>query len=155
MKKLFIAVISFLITAAIYSQSADSITKLIDTEEVTYGQVCYLTAVHNGLIDEKASETDAMNAWFENNQISNTNAETDTKIKYNDACFYLAKIWKIDGSLLFKLSKGSPRYAYKQFKKDGILPASSDPNHTLSGVDLLNIYTLGHIKYVGTLEAAE
>lgn len=154
MKKILIALSALIFATVAYAQSAEEITKIINSEGVTYGQVCYLTAVHNGLVNDDASETDAMNAWFEENQLTN-NGSVDAPINYQDTCFYFAKMWKINGNLFFRLTKGNPRYAYKQLKKDGVLPSSADPSRKLSGIELLNIYTVGHLKYVGNMEAAE
>ncbi len=155
MKKIIISIAALIFTAIAYAQSADEITKIINAEEATFGQVCYLTAVHNGLIEDDASEADAMNAWFESNQFINKEITPDTPINFQETCFYFTKMWNIKGNLFYKLSKGNPRYAYKQLKKDGILPAHADPIRKLSGTDLLNIYTVGHLKYVGNMEAAE
>lgn len=64
-------------------------------------------------------------------------------------------MWNVKGGLLFKLSGKNPRYSYKKFRKDGILPSNADPSKILSGSDLLNIFTQGHLTYVSDMEAAE
>lgn len=155
MKKLLFTIVSLFISSVLFAQSADEITKIINSEKATYGQTCYLTAVYQNLVKENATETDAMNSWFEENQLQKKAVSPDTEITYQDACYYFAKMWNINGSLFFRITKGSPRYAYKQLKKDGVIPSNADPTQIPSGTDLLNIYTSGHLIYVSEMEAAE
>ena len=154
MKKLLISLAVMLLAAVLSAQSADEITKILLEEQATYGEVCYLVALNNGLVPDSSSETDALNAMFEQGQLI-SNVTPDTKINYEQTAFYLCKMWKIKGSLLFRLSKGSAHYAYRQLKKDGVLPEAADPTKIPSGTDILNCYTYGQLTYVAELGAIE
>ena len=50
---------------------------------------------------------------------------------------------------MFRLTKGSPRYAFKQFQADGILSRKQDPSDFVSGAKALSIYTSCVNKYSG------
>jgi hypothetical protein len=50
---------------------------------------------------------------------------------------------------MFRLTKGSPRYAFKQFQSDGILSRKQDPADFVSGAKVLSIYTSCVKKYSG------
>ena len=60
MKKIMVLVFTFLLAASIYAQSADVITDILDTKEVTFGQICYLTAVQLDYTDENSSYENAV-----------------------------------------------------------------------------------------------
>lgn len=155
MKKVFISVLCLFFTSLAFSQSADEITKIINAEKATHGQACYLAAVHNQLVPDTATEAEAIKAWVEKNQLKSNIEDPETFITYQDACFYFARMWNVKGGLLFKLSGKNPRYSYKKFRKDGILPSNADPSKIPSGTDLLNIFTQGHLTYISDMEAAE
>lgn len=146
MKKIVFLVMSIFISCAVFSQSADFVTKLISTKKATFGQVCYLAAVYQGFTGEDASETDAMNAMFERG-ILPFYASVDMPINFEDASGIFSKFWNVKGGLFFKISNGNKRYAFKQFKNDGVISAKTDPSMIPSGVDILNIYTMGDTRY--------
>ena len=149
MKKILLFLTSLFIMTCAFSQSADFITKMLATEKATFGQVCYLSAVCQGLVNEKASETDSFNAIFEQGVITENNKPEDF-VTYKQAAAIFSKIWKIDGGLFFRLTKGNARYAYKQLKNDNIIPGNADPSMIPAGTDILNMFTLGDKKYKTT-----
>ena len=55
MKKIITILSILFIGAAAYSQSAKVVTEIIDAPKVTYGQICYLSAVSQNLLSESAS----------------------------------------------------------------------------------------------------
>lgn len=137
-----------------FAQSADVVTDILETDEVTYGQVCYLSAVHQGLISEDADYSEAIDALYTLGQIPEDVGEYDTVYMANLAYIY-AQIWhSIKGGLMFRLTNGSPRYAFKQFKSDGVISDSADPNSIVSGTEALNILTACMMEY-GTDECME
>ena len=56
-------------------------------------------------------------------------------------------MFNIKGGLMFRLTKGSPRYAFKQMKSDGVISQNYDPSLILSGREALNIYTSCNMLY--------
>lgn len=131
---------------SIFSQTAEFITNFLQAKEATFGQVCYLSAVCQELVPDTANETEAFNAVFEQGVIPKGKTPED-KINYLQASHIFSKIWNIKGGLFFRITKGNPRYAYKQFKTDRIIPASADPSLIPAGTDILNMYTVGEKLY--------
>ena len=130
------------LTFAIYAQSADVTTQILETDEVTFGQVCYLSAVQQGLIYDEASYSDAINVLVQNGQIPETAVmEEDNPIPVVNIAFVLSEMFDVKGGVMYRLTKGSPRYAFKQLKTDGIIPSNASPSDTVDGMTLLNMFT--------------
>ena len=70
----------------------------------------------------------------------------------NLAYIYLQMWPDIKGGLFYKLTKGSPRYAFKQLKTDGIISDDADPNSFVSGREALSILTACMVAYGGDEE---
>ena len=118
MRKVLSILIVLFVGGFVFAQSADVVTDILSTDEVTYGQVCYLSAVHQGLISDDADYSEAVAALYSRGQIPEEAGEYDSVYLANLAYIY-AQIWpEMKGGLLFRLSTGAPRYAYKQFKSD-------------------------------------
>lgn len=147
MKRIFSIMVLLFIGGITFAQSADVITEILASEEVTYGQVCYLSAIHQGLIPEDASYDDAVAALLEEGQIKEDVGSYDSVYMVNLAFIY-AQIWPdMKGGLMFRLTNGSPRYAFKKFKSDGVIAENADPNQTVSGAEALNILTSCMMEY--------
>ena len=130
-----------------FAQSADVVTDILNSDEVTYGQVCYLSAIHQGLISEDADYDDAVNALLSRGQLPEDVGSYDSVFMANLAFIY-AQIWPdIKGGLMFRITKGSPHYAFKQFKTDGVISETADPNSIVSGAEALNILTACMMEY--------
>ena len=137
-----------LFSAVVYAQSADVITELLDIKQASFGQICYLAAVQQNYVDENASYEDAVQALFENGIIPNSE-DPQAPIPLVDIAYIYSRLWPIEGGLMFRLTKGSPRYAFKQFQSDGILSRKQDPADFISGAKALSIYTSCVKKYSG------
>ena len=146
MKKLFILVVSFLISLSVYAQSADVITEMLDTEQATFGQVCYLAAVQKEFINENDSYETAVQALYDNGMIPNLE-DFEAPIPLVDIAYIYSRLWSIEGGLMYRLSKGSPRYTFKQFQADGVISSDLDPSSFVSGAKALSIYTSCINKY--------
>ncbi len=146
MKRFFVLLFTVFFSSVCFAQSADYVTKILDSKESTYGQVSYLVSVYKNLVPETATEQEAVESLV-NSGLIKKNINAEKTIRADEAAFLFAKIWKFDSSMMFKLSKGSPRYAFKQFKADGVLPKNVNPGDILSGEQVLNIFTLGTLKY--------
>ena len=79
-------------------------------------------------------------------QLPDSVVSTDS-IPAVDAVYIFTKIWDIKGGLMYRITKGSPRYAFRQFQSDGIIDSTLEPNNLISGEKLLQIYTSCSSKY--------
>ncbi len=148
MKKFIVALFTFLLAGVLYAQSSQVITEILNTKNVTFGQVCYLSAVNQGLVKEKASFEECINALYEDDQLP-VIVNPMTPVVLVDLAFLYAKIWDIKGGIFYRLTKGSPRYAFKQLKKDGVIGKNADPSDFISGVEALNLLTSCMFTYGG------
>ena len=147
MKRIISLLLVLFVGGLLFAQSADVITEILESDEATYGQVCYLSAIHQGFISEEATYEDAVNALLTRSQIPQDVGAYDSVYMANLAFIYV-QIWpNIKGGLMFTLTKGSPRYAFKKLKNDGVIPENADPNQIVSGRDALNILTACMMEY--------
>ena len=146
MKKLFIIFIGLFISFSVYSQSADVITQILDKTEVTFGDVCYLSAVKQGFVGDDATYEEAINAVYENEQISYL-AGKDEIIPLIDITYLFSFMWDIKGGLFYTITKGSPRYVFKQFQSDSVIGYDCEPKDCFSGMQLLRLFTSCEKKY--------
>lgn len=131
-----------------FSQSADVITDLLESDKVSFGQVSYLAAVQMNLLDENDSYENAVKALVDNDIIPDLE-EADTPIPLVDIAYIYSKLWDVKGGLMYRLTKGSPRYAFRQFQSDGIISSDADPAWLVSGAKALSIFTSCVNKYSG------
>ena len=146
MKKIISLIFALFLCLSVYAQSADVITDILETEEITFGQVCYLTAVQMNIIDDSASYEDSVTALYEHGYIPAVE-EYQVPVPAVDLAYLYSKLWNVQGGLMYKLTKGSPRYAFRQFQSDGIIGADVDPSAYISGEKALSIYTSCVSKY--------
>ena len=146
MKKAISVIFSCLFACVIYAQSADVITDMLESSEVTYGHVCYISALQQGLINENTSLDDAIKVSYDKGIIDEL-VTADTAISAADLAYIYSKLWNVKGGLMFLITKGSPRYAFKQFQADGVIPRTIDPSYHISGAEALSIYTSCRSKY--------
>ena len=52
-----------------FAQSNEKISEILESTQVTYGQICYISASAQGFIEDDASYQDAVQALYDNNQI--------------------------------------------------------------------------------------
>lgn len=140
MKKYLSILLFLFLGIGAYAQSANVITEILNSPAATFGQVCYLSAVHQNLIDEGASYEDAVSALYQNNQISQI-IDVEKNISIIDAAHIYSFMWNVNGGLMYRLTKGSPRYVFRQFQADGIIPSDVEPASLLSGSGALSLYT--------------
>ena len=147
MKRIISLLLVLFVGGFLFAQSANVISDILESDEATYGQVCYLSAIHQGFISEDATYEDAVEALYTRSQIPQDVGAYDSVYMANLAFIYV-QIWpNIKGGLMFTLTKGSPRYAFKKLKNDGVIPGNADPNQIVSGRDALNILTSCMMEY--------
>ena len=139
MKKIISILFTMFIFSGVFAQSADVITSILNTKVVTYGQVCYLSAVRQQIIEESDSYEAAMHALVEQGVVSEKVKSSDA-ISLQEVSHIFTKIWPdFKGGLMYRITGGAARYSYKSLKDVGILTTRDDPLSTVSGFDLLNI----------------
>lgn len=155
MRKILSILFVLFIGGFAFAQSADVITDIIATDEVTYGQICYLSAIHQGLIEEDSSYDEAVEVLYSNGQLPVEVGAHEVVYMVNLAFIY-AQIWpNIKGGLMYKITNGAPRYAFKLFKNDGIFNSKADPRAVLTGREALDILTACMIEYGSADECME
>lgn len=146
MKKIIMLLVSIFISTSVFAQSADVITELLDAEKATYGEVCYLSAVQQNFVLDDASYEEAIHALRSQGQLSDA-VNPDEYIKARDAAKIFASMWNVEGGLMFRITGGASRYAFKQLQSDGVIPSSKDPDQLVSGSEVLKMYTACVKKY--------
>lgn len=146
MKKFIIFCAVLFAGITLYAQSATVISDILSSEEITYGQAAYISAVSQKLISDDGSLKDAVTALKNAGQVSE-DAEEDDLIDLQDLSGIYAKMFNIDGGLFYKLTKGSPRYAFKYLKAEGLITASADPSKILTGSEALSLFTKCNMRY--------
>lgn len=146
MKKIFLIVFGLFISISAYSQSQDVITEILESSEATFGQVCYISAVMQSLVSDDSSYDDAVLAVYENEQLPYI-TESSQPIPLIDAAYLFSFMWDIKGGLMYKITNGAPRYVFKQFQADKIIPYDAEPNQIVSGIEIMRIFTSCEKKY--------
>jgi len=139
MKKSFLlfAVLTFFAALGLHAQSAGNVTKMINTEKASWGQVSYFAAVAQGLVSEDASNETAF-AVIQKAGIAGADKNALTAITFAELAHVCAQTWKVDNSLMYRLAP-SPRYAFTMFRANGIISRNADPDSVPDGHEVLNI----------------
>lgn len=145
-KKMIILAAVFLSALAAHAQTAGFVTEMLAAYNADYGQVSYLSAVYQGFVDETASYDEAFAALKKAGQLPAAVNKTDT-VTMSGLSYMMAELWPVKGGLMFRVTKGASRYAFRQFKADGIIPVDADPSEKVSGTDVLTMYTACQNKY--------
>ena len=136
-KKFFLITIVMLFSlSGIFAQSSDEVSKMLETEEVTVGQVGYFLAVYLNLVPEDANGRASLDALETAGYGSYRNA--DAPISLSGIAGLCMKVWKMKGGLMYSLFK-SDHYAFREFQAKGYLSFSDDPMSHLSGSSALNL----------------
>ena len=146
MKKIFLIVLGLFISISAYSQSQDVITEILESSEATFGQVCYISAVMQSLVSDDSSYDDAVLAVYENEQLPYI-TESSQPLPLIDAAYLFSFMWDIKGGLMYKITNGAPRYVFKQFQADKIIPYDAEPNQIVSGIEIMRMFTSCEKKY--------
>lgn len=139
MKKLISCfVIVLLACCAVFAQSSEQMSKILESEKASYYTASYLPALYANLISEEASESAAFEA-LQSNGYFTSEVNPDSYINLAELSYVYMKAFGMKGGLFFTLFD-SPRYAFKEFKAQGILPSTSDPDMTVSGHDVIDLF---------------
>ncbi|MCR5044950.1 MAG: hypothetical protein K6A42_00045 [Treponema sp.] len=145
--KRFAALIAFFLLAYVASaQSAERISQIISTKEITYGQCAWLACVSSQLIEDDADYDKALPIALEKGWID-SGAIVDKPIKLQKLCGLFVRSSGMKCGLFYRLTK-SDRYAYKELKANGTLDFNADPAMNVSGQNAVNVLN-GCLKKAG------
>ncbi|MBR1639468.1 MAG: hypothetical protein IJ688_08795 [Treponema sp.] len=148
MKKLLSVFFTMLFSSVLFAQSADVITEILSSQQANLGQVAYLCAIQQNLVQEDASYEDAVAALVSEGLISEE-SDSSESVTLARASFLLSKNWEINGGVMYSLTNGSQRYTFKQFVADGVLAPTAEPSSFISGAEVLNLYSACLRRYGG------
>ena len=139
MKKVFAAVFFMAASFVIHAQSMESISQIVESPVINYGQAAYLALTYSGGIDEGATESEALYEAVKKDWIK-SGASDVGQIRLGELCALYAKAAGIKGGLFCRLTKNSARYSFKEFKALGLLDKAADPSMTVSGQNALSLF---------------
>ena len=139
LKKIFVISIFLILGCLCFGQSADMVSKMIESDSVTYEDVAYFCAINLGLANDDTSPEDALVALCDA-KIFSMPKNSKANIAYDALSNMCMKTWGIKGGLFYTLTK-SDRYAFKELQYLGFISASENPKKNVSGRDVLNLIT--------------
>lgn len=139
MKKVFAAVFFMAASFVIHAQSMESISQIVESPAINYGQAAYLALTYSGGIDEGASEAEALDAAVKKDFIK-SGAVDVAAIKLSEFSALCLKATGLKGGLFYRVSGKSGRYAFKELKAMGLLDKAADPGMTVSGQNALSLF---------------
>ena len=141
MKKFFPALALLMAAAAVSAQSAQKISQIVESPELSYGQAAYIALSYSDAetMDESADDTQAFEAAVQKNWIKKGSA-ADSPIRLDElSALYLSAVG-IKGGVLCGLIKNSPRYSFRELKALGLLDQYADPAMKIDGQNALNLF---------------
>ncbi len=143
MKKFFPALALLMAAAAVSAQSAQKISQIVESPELSYGQAAYIAMSYSemggGIIEESSSDSDALEAAFQRKWIKN-GAVVQAAIRLDELCALYVSAAGIKGGVLCGLIKNSPRYSFRELKALGLLDQYADPAMKIDGQNALNLF---------------
>lgn len=146
MKRIILIILGLFISISAYAQSQNVITEILESSEANFGQVCYISAVMQSLVTDDASYDEAVNALYEHEQLPYV-VESSQSIPLIDAAYIFSFMWDIKGGLMYRITKGAPRYVFKQFQADKIISYYAEPKQIVSGIEIMRMFTACEKKY--------
>ena len=141
MKKSFPALALLMAAAAVSAQSAQKISQIVESPELSYGQAAYIALSYSDAetMDESADDTQAFEAAFQRKWIKN-GAVVQAAIRLDELCALYVSAAGIKGGVLCGLIKNSPRYSFRELKALGLLDQYADPAMKIDGQNALNLF---------------
>ena len=141
-----IAVAFLLITAASFSQSAQKVDTILESENATFGHAAYLiqTALNDGS-DELDFNTAFNRFKSENQNVIPDSVTAEDVIPAKTYAFLLMKAFNIKGGIMYRIYP-CPRYAYRDLQYLAIIQGKNNPDAPMTGAAL--VQTFGRIDTV-------
>ena len=143
MKKCLAALLFAAAALAAHAQSAQKISQIVESPELSYGQAAYIALSYSemggGIIEESSSDSDALEAAVQKNWIKKGSA-AESPIRLDELCALYVSAAGIKGGVLCGLIKNSPRYSFRELKALGLLDQYADPAMKIDGQNALNLF---------------
>ncbi|MBQ7620447.1 MAG: hypothetical protein IJS51_10025 [Treponema sp.] len=137
MKKFAALILLSVFACLAYAQSAEKISQIIESQEISYGQSAWLALSYAEENGDQASYEQALSAATERGWLK-SGAVSDSSISLQELCGIFVKAAGLKGGLLYRLSKAD-RYAFKELKANGTLDSAADPSMKVSGQNAVAI----------------
>ena len=115
----------------------EKVSEIIKTEKTTFGQAAYLVGVYSGSVEESSDYDKAVSALKEKGVIS-ADVDSNKEINLAELSYLCMQTTEMNGGLFYTLFPG-PRYAFRELKARGILPALADPGVKVNGRDAIAV----------------
>ena len=155
MKRFIVLPVVLILTAvSLFAQSAEKISAIISTQEVTYAQAAYLAASYlyetEGLAGaERLNEQSAFEEMVQGGYIRDDRS-ADSAIPLNELSLLYMRVTSSPGGLFYTLLQ-NPRYAYRELKAHGVIPETADPSQKVGGRSVIAVLN-GCIELAGGAE---
>lgn len=141
MKKCLAALIFAAAALAVHAQSAQRISQIVESPELSYGQAAYIALSYSDAetMDESADDAQAFEAAFQRKWIKN-GAVVQAAIRLDELSALYVSAVGIKGGVMCGLIKNSPRYSFRELKALGLLDKNADPAMKIDGQNALNLF---------------
>ncbi len=141
MKKCLAALIFAAAALAVHAQSAQRISQIVESPELSYGQAAYIALSYSDseTMDESADDAQAFEAAFQRKWIKN-GAVVQAAIRLDELSALYVSAVGIKGGVMCGLIKNSPRYSFRELKALGLLDKNADPAMKIDGQNALNLF---------------
>lgn len=139
MKKriLVIATLLLLCAAVVSAQSADVLTRMIESDQSTVGDTAYFLAVYRGSVSENATAAEAVRA-LQSEGVCAEDLTADGILTYRVFSGLIMRAFDVKGGFMYSLTK-SDRYAFRELQAKGFISAGVDPLDVISGYEALAV----------------
>jgi hypothetical protein len=119
------------------SPIADEIDKILGEDSINWEQAARFVLPATGRLPANTNEAGAY-TFAEVRMKLPKNVKADTQITLAGLCYLVMNSFEMKGGLMYRFSQ-SPRYAYRELVKRGIVQGRRDPMQKVSGSELLQI----------------
>lgn len=137
MKKVAALIFFCLLSYVAAAQSAEKISQIIESDQITYGQSAWLACSYayedgESLSFEQALATATEKGWLKSGRVF------DSPINLQELCGIFVKASGLKAGLFYKFTKAD-RYAFKELKANKTLDDAADPSMKVSGQNAMAI----------------
>ncbi len=139
MKKIcfFILILTLFCGVAVFAQSADKVTEMIESQTVTLTDVAYFASTYLSITGDEIEEDIALAAIEKHFPLSKIPRD-DKNLNYAEFAYFCTQVWDIKGGIMLRITE-SPRYALRELQSMGFISSSKLPKNEISGTDALTI----------------
>ncbi len=125
-----------ILTFSLTAQSAKKIDEILESENLSNGQACYLMGTLSGQFGDKTSFEEAFNQYKNLNIFKGDSV--DTEIRLDEFADLILRNIKLKKSFCYMITK-SPHYALRHLKRMNIIDSNKSASSPVKTLDALNI----------------